>query len=273
MSPEQILGEHTDARGDLFAVGVILYEMVSARRPFEADDNRTTAQRIRHEPPAPLDAEVTQQSPLLERIVQRALSKLPSDRFADAGEMLLLLDMALAEYQASPREALLHGLREANVIERGPTRAPRPPVRHLGLPLSRAALVYGAVLVLFLAGVFSINHVFARAVRDRVDEATELPLKPPEAAALRVIARPWADVFVDGHKVETTPFATPIPLRPGVHYLRFEHPNSAPVPRRIELLPGQNLLLEVDMPLPIPTHDPNELLIPPKAERDGGRSP
>lgn len=274
MSPEQILGEHTDARSDLFAVGVILYEMVSGRRPFEAGDNRTTAQRIRHEPPAPLPSDVALESPLFERIVQRALCKLPSDRFADGGEMLLLLDMALAEYQASPREALLHGLAEASLIERRPTRAPRAPERRARLPLARAGFTYAACLVLFLAGIFSIHRVFARADRGRVDEATELPLRPSDAAALRVIARPWAHVYVDGQKVETTPFAHPIPLRPGVHYLRFEHPNTAPVPRRIELLPGQNLLLEVDMPIPVPTRDPDELLLPPRpTERDGGRSP
>jgi serine/threonine-protein kinase len=128
--------------------------------------------------------------------------------------------------------------------------------------------------VLFLSGIFSIHRVFARAEQSRVSEATELPLIPGEAATLRVVARPWAHVFVDGQKVETTPFAHPIPLRPGVHYLRFEHPSTAPVPRQIELLPGQNLLLEVDMPMPVPTRDPDELLLPPSPlERDGGRSP
>lgn len=273
MSPEQILGEHTDARSDLFAVGVILYEMVSGQRPFEAGDNRTTAQRIRHEPPRPLPTEVPLESPLLERIVQRALSKMPSDRFADAAEMLLLLDMALAEYQVSPREALLQGLVQASLVEGRPTRAPRTPVRHKGLLLPQAAAVCGLLLALFLAGVYSIHRLFARPERERVAEATELPLKPADAAALRVLARPWAHVFVDGQHVETTPFANPIPLRPGVHYLRFEHPNSAPVPRRIELLPGQNLLLEVDMPMPQPTRDPNEMLVAPVIERDGGRSP
>jgi serine/threonine-protein kinase len=52
---------------------------------------------------------------------------------------------------------------------------------------------------------------------------------------------------VDGQEVEITPFARPIPLSAGSHYVRLEHPN-APVERRtIELTPGETLLLDVTL--------------------------
>src|SRR5690606_36507223 len=70
---------------------------------------------------------------------------------------------------------------------------------------------------------------------------------PQRMAHLRVVATPWAHVSVDGQHVATTPFAHPIPLEAGVHYVRLEHPN-APVERRtIELVAGETVLLDVKM--------------------------
>lgn len=74
-----------------------------------------------------------------------------------------------------------------------------------------------------------------------------LELLPRGRAFLRVVAHPWAHVIVDGQEVEITPFARPIPLSVGSHYVRLEHPN-APVERRtIELSPGETLLLDVTL--------------------------
>jgi serine/threonine-protein kinase len=59
-------------------------------------------------------------------------------------------------------------------------------------------------------------------------------------------------VIVDGQEVEVTPFARPIPLSAGSHYVRLEHPN-APVERRtIELTPGETLLLDVTLKVSAP---------------------
>jgi hypothetical protein len=64
------------------------------------------------------------------------------------------------------------------------------------------------------------------------------------------VAHPWANVIVDGEQVDTTPFARAIPLSPGVHYVRLEHP-KAPVERRtVTLEAGETVLLDVKMDLP-----------------------
>jgi hypothetical protein len=80
-------------------------------------------------------------------------------------------------------------------------------------------------------------------------------------------------VFIDGQKVETTPFAHPIALAAGTHYVRFEHPN-APVERRtIQIVAGETLLLDVEMQLPIkPVVAEPDLLRPPRQDA-GARSP
>ena len=82
-----------------------------------------------------------------------------------------------------------------------------------------------------------------------------LELLPEGRAFLRVVAHPWAHVIVDGQEVEITPFARPIPLSAGSHYVRLEHPN-APVERRtIELTPGETLLLDVTLHVSQPKAD------------------
>jgi serine/threonine-protein kinase len=79
--------------------------------------------------------------------------------------------------------------------------------------------------------------------------AVQQNLPPSAYGALRVVAEPWAHVYVDGKLMETTPFANPILLTPGVHHLRLEHPSAPPERREVELAAGQSLLLEVSMKL------------------------
>ena len=74
-----------------------------------------------------------------------------------------------------------------------------------------------------------------------------LELAPARPAYLRAVADPWAHVFVDGQRVDTTPFARAIPLRAGTHYVRFEHPNAPTERRTITLVAGETVLLDVKM--------------------------
>ena len=53
--------------------------------------------------------------------------------------------------------------------------------------------------------------------------------------------------MVDGQKVETTPFARGIPLRPGTHYVRLEHPNAPTERRTVRIVSGDTVLLDVKM--------------------------
>jgi serine/threonine-protein kinase len=78
----------------------------------------------------------------------------------------------------------------------------------------------------------------------------KLELAPTQAGYLRVVAQPWADVYVDGEQVETTPFARPIPLAPGLHYVKLTHPSAPEERRDITLSPGETLVLDVNMKVP-----------------------
>lgn len=81
MAPEQFTGEAIDHRVDQWAVGVLLYELVSGRRPFEASTVPSLIYRILHSPPPPLDPGLLSLPRPLVGIVERALCKEPARRY------------------------------------------------------------------------------------------------------------------------------------------------------------------------------------------------
>lgn len=85
MSPERVAGAAADARTDVWALGVVLYEMLAGGRPFEGETTDEVLTRIRAADPPVLPARVGRD---LERVVRLALARDPAGRFADAREML-----------------------------------------------------------------------------------------------------------------------------------------------------------------------------------------
>jgi serine/threonine protein kinase len=102
LAPERLLGRAYDARADIYAVGVMLYEMLTGTRPFAGTTPEHTMQLALRRPPRPLRALRSDISPVLEAVVLRALAKDPAKRFADAEDMLAAIEELPAESEPEP---------------------------------------------------------------------------------------------------------------------------------------------------------------------------
>jgi serine/threonine-protein kinase len=92
LSPEQAQGHTVSPRSDLYAIGIMLYELLTGTVPFEGDSVVAIALRHLSEPPRPPSVLVPTLSANLDAIVMRALAKRPEARFADADEFLAALE-------------------------------------------------------------------------------------------------------------------------------------------------------------------------------------
>jgi len=108
MAPEQIRGEATDGRIDIFALGVVLYECLTGAKPFVGDSISTIIYKILHENPVSIREFNHALSPTLDNIVQRALAKEVEKRYVNAAEMAKdLQNYFLIEKNAKDKTAAL----------------------------------------------------------------------------------------------------------------------------------------------------------------------
>ncbi|MEE8522670.1 MAG: tetratricopeptide repeat protein [Thermoanaerobaculia bacterium] len=118
MAPEQIEDDPVTQAADIFAFGVVIYEMVTGRLPYESDNPLTSAVKRLQEPPTPPRVYLPSLHPAWERTILRCLERLPEKRFGSAGEA----GEALPEPAENLHEAL-----PATIVGKRPLSGPDRP--------------------------------------------------------------------------------------------------------------------------------------------------
>jgi serine/threonine protein kinase len=142
MAPEQIQGQAVDGRTDIYAMGIVLYEMLVGWAPFSTTTPVATLYRQVNEPPPPLRQANINVPAWLEAIVLKALAKRPQDRYQHAGE----LAQALREHGKSEK---------ARTVTPAPVQVPSPRPEKLPASSARRAnpvpILIGAIAILLIA--------------------------------------------------------------------------------------------------------------------------
>ena len=108
MSPEVLEAKESDARADIFSLGVVFYEALAGRNPFHAEGFLLTCERILHEEPAPLHEANSAVPAELERIIAKMLAKNPNERYAAVADLALDLRAVESSMAHSEMPVLRH---------------------------------------------------------------------------------------------------------------------------------------------------------------------
>jgi eukaryotic-like serine/threonine-protein kinase len=149
MSPEQLTGQNTDARSDIFSVGAVLYELATGQRAFPQTQGPQLMGAILHQDPASAVGLNPLISPGLDAVIRKALDKTPSRRYQTAGELRAALESLSAGTVAGARAGASFGAGSDSAISG--TQA---------TPLSAAAkwaVAMGVIVVLTVGAMIGLN--------------------------------------------------------------------------------------------------------------------
>ena len=145
ISPERATGRESGEASDIYGLGLLLYEMLSGKRPFASDTPTGFKEAHAWEPPQPLANAAPHVTRALGSAVMRALKKNPQHRYQSAGEFRDTVHRAASEVRREP--VAVETCDDGSVVTRRPRRAVRPALLALGataLVLSTVAAVWWA---------------------------------------------------------------------------------------------------------------------------------
>ena len=184
VSPEQMNGEVVDQRTDIWSLGVILYELTTGRKPFQAEHREAVYYALAHKTPEPMSRWRAGIPAELERIVFKCLEKRPAHRYPDAAALKVDLMATPSDLQIQDRPAL-----EANALRTESSRLLQSlpdsgPVSPLSLPeaaqetksltkRSRRWVVFAAAVVLVI-GAATVGLMWLVGKKDAVRPPPEV---------------------------------------------------------------------------------------------------
>ena len=154
LAPEQVNGRPTDARTDVYALGLLLYEMLCGRPPFGGDTDVATAMARLTTSAPPIRSQRPDVPPALDDVVHRCMARDPARRYASAGAVRAALAAIRASPQATPRPA------PPPVPRPTPRPIPRPPKAQRRAPRRGSGTTWVWVVLVFLLAIAAAVATF-----------------------------------------------------------------------------------------------------------------
>jgi serine/threonine-protein kinase len=183
MAPEQIEGQEADARTDIFALGVVVYEMLTGRRAFSGRTHASLISAILKDDPPPLARDQPLAPPFLDHIVRRCLAKDPDERWQTAADLMRELSFAAAYAR-----------------DRGPDASAA------GQPVARTRRMipatYAAALAVVVAAATATGSWLLRLQSPRVEpDGSRLSIALAHGAEIGDVDNPAIAISPDGRRV------------------------------------------------------------------------
>jgi serine/threonine-protein kinase len=229
-APERVAGAPQALPSDVFSIGAILSELMGGGAPSAPAGGVIERARTERRPvPDAPEASVA-----LTQTVARAVERQPALRYDTAGRLADELETLLDDGVSA--ESVARGVvqREGFLVGR------ERPMLRVGVPVSTVALRLGVVTLAMIG-------VFALAALANDDGPGPRGSAAAASAELKILAHPWAEVLVDGERLDTTPIGRPVRVPPGRHELTFKHPNAPDERRTVDVGPGQRTTVDVEM--------------------------
>jgi eukaryotic-like serine/threonine-protein kinase len=253
LAPEQIRGEALTPAADVFAFGVVAYELWSGVNPFLGADIGSTINNILSRPEESLWGEPLLIEPALSKILRCCLQRNPGKRYQSAEAVCTDLAAAYPAVQRSAPEVRAAG-----------STAARLRYLWLLLPMLLISIYFiisspdsqpGQEPAVVEQKAGSAHKVSADTLRAEPEQgrqtAPEKPqtrdakILPQNPARLMVYCLPWADVLIDEKKIDTTPMNAAVLLQPGEHVLTLQHPDYPAWHKKVHLGSGESITVQV----------------------------